>query len=76
MDFAAQQVQLNSPLACAGTPTFTKTATTSDSMQAREQNIWFGINKMNHYFANLNQGNLEQMIGDLSLVGGENLSTL
>ncbi len=35
-----------------------------------EQNIWFGINKMNHYFHNFNEGNLQQMNGDLSLSGG------
>jgi hypothetical protein len=35
-----------------------------------EQNIWFGINKMNHFFHNLSEGNLEQMNGDLSLSGG------
>jgi Legionella pneumophila major outer membrane protein precursor len=35
-----------------------------------EQNIWFGLNKMNHFFGNLSDGNLEQMNGDLSLSGG------
>lgn len=35
-----------------------------------EQNIWFGLNKMNHYFGQLHQGNLEQLNGDLSLQGG------
>jgi len=35
-----------------------------------EQNIWFGINKMNHFFHNLDEGNLEQMNGDLALAGG------
>ncbi len=35
-----------------------------------EQNIWFGINKMNHYFDNLSDGNLQQLNGDLSLQGG------
>ncbi len=35
-----------------------------------EQNIWFGLNKMNHYFHNLNDGSLEQMNGDLTLSGG------
>ena len=35
-----------------------------------EQNIWFGINKMNHFFHNLSEGNLEQMNGDLALSGG------
>jgi hypothetical protein len=35
-----------------------------------EQNIWFGINKMNRYFGQLNQGNLEQLNGDLTLQGG------
>lgn len=35
-----------------------------------EQNIWFGLNKMNHYFGALGDGNLEQMNGDLTLSGG------
>jgi len=35
-----------------------------------EQNIWFGLNKMNHYFGNLNEGNLEQFSSDLTLQGG------
>lgn len=35
-----------------------------------EQNIWFGLNKMNHYFSNFNEGNLQQMNGDLALSGG------
>ncbi len=35
-----------------------------------EQNMWFGINKMNHFFNDLNSGNLEQMNGDLALTGG------
>ena len=35
-----------------------------------EQNIWFGINKMNHYFRNLSGGSLQQMNGDLTLSGG------
>lgn len=35
-----------------------------------EQNIWFGINKMNHYFHNLSDGSLQQMNGDLTLSGG------
>jgi hypothetical protein len=35
-----------------------------------EQNIWFGVNKMNHYFHSLSEGNLQQMNGDLSLCGG------
>jgi hypothetical protein len=35
-----------------------------------EQNIWFGLNKMNHYFHNLSAGNLQQMNGDLTLSGG------
>lgn len=37
---------------------------------AWEQNIWFGVNKMNHYFSHLNEGNLQQMNGDLTLSGG------
>jgi hypothetical protein len=35
-----------------------------------EQNIWFGVNKMNHFTHNLSEGNLEQMNGDLTLSGG------
>ncbi len=35
-----------------------------------EQNIWFSLNKMNHFFGNLSQGNLEQMNTDLTLSGG------
>lgn len=35
-----------------------------------EQNIWFGMNKMNHYFHNLSEGSLQQMNGDLTLSGG------
>jgi hypothetical protein len=35
-----------------------------------EQNIWFGINKMNHYMNNLSEGSLEKMNGDLALSGG------
>jgi hypothetical protein len=35
-----------------------------------EQNIWFGVNKMNHYFHSLSEGNLQQMNGDLTLSGG------
>ena len=35
-----------------------------------EQNIWFGLNKMNRYFGQLQQGNLEQLNGDLTLQGG------
>lgn len=35
-----------------------------------EQNIWYGINKMNHYFNRLSEGNLQQLNGDLSLQGG------
>ena len=35
-----------------------------------EQNIWFGLNKMNHFFNGLSQGNLEQLNGDLTLQGG------
>lgn len=35
-----------------------------------EQNIWFGANKMNHFFGSLGEGNLEQMNGDLTLSGG------
>jgi len=35
-----------------------------------EQNIWFGLNKMNHFFHNLSEGNLEQMNGNLTLSGG------
>lgn len=35
-----------------------------------EQNIWFGINKMNHFFRNLSGGGLQQMNGDLTLSGG------
>ena len=35
-----------------------------------EQNIWFGQNKMNHWFGQFQQGNLEQMNGNLMLQGG------
>ncbi len=35
-----------------------------------EQNIWFGVNKMNHYFHNLSDGSLQQMNNDLTLSGG------
>jgi hypothetical protein len=35
-----------------------------------EQNIWFGINKMNHFFSRYSEGNLQQMNGDLTLQGG------
>jgi hypothetical protein len=35
-----------------------------------EQNMWFGMNKMNHFFGSASEGNLEQMNGDLSLSGG------
>ncbi len=35
-----------------------------------EQNIWFGVNKMNHYFHSLSEGSLQQMNGDLALAGG------
>jgi hypothetical protein len=35
-----------------------------------EQNIWFGLNKMNHWMYNLSEGILEQMNGDLMLQGG------
>ncbi len=35
-----------------------------------EQNIWFGLNKMNRYFGELHDGNLEQLNGDLTLQGG------
>ena len=34
-----------------------------------EQNIWFGLNKMNRYFSQLSQGELQQLNGDLSLQG-------
>lgn len=37
---------------------------------AWEQNIWFGLNKMNRYFNQLHQGNLEQLNSDLTLQGG------
>lgn len=37
---------------------------------AWEQNNWFGANKMNHFFSNLNDGNLEQMNGDICFAGG------
>jgi hypothetical protein len=35
-----------------------------------EENIWFGLNKMNHFFGDIDAGNLEQMNGDLTLSGG------
>lgn len=35
-----------------------------------EQNIWFGLNKMNRYFGKLHDGNLEQLNGDMTLQGG------
>lgn len=35
-----------------------------------EQNIWFGVNKMNHWFNQFHDGNLEQMNGNLMLQGG------
>jgi hypothetical protein len=35
-----------------------------------EQNIWFGLNKMNRYFHQLHEGNLEQLNSDLTLQGG------
>lgn len=35
-----------------------------------EQNIWFGLNKMNHFMGTLDDGNLEQMNGDIALAGG------
>jgi hypothetical protein len=35
-----------------------------------EQNIWFGINKMNHFFSGLHDGDLQQMNNDLTLQGG------
>ena len=35
-----------------------------------EQNIWYGINKMNHYFGQLQEGNLQQLNNDLCLQGG------
>ena len=35
-----------------------------------EQNIWFGINKMNHFFSSLHDGDLQQMNSDLTLQGG------
>ncbi|MBI2810456.1 MAG: hypothetical protein HYX67_06475 [Candidatus Melainabacteria bacterium] len=35
-----------------------------------EQNTWFGLNKMNHFFNDLHDGNLEQMSTDLNLAGG------
>ncbi len=35
-----------------------------------EQNIWFGINKMNHFFSALTNGDLQQMNSDLTLQGG------
>ena len=37
---------------------------------AWEQNIWFGLNKMNRYFNKLSEGNFQQMNGDLTLQGG------
>jgi hypothetical protein len=35
-----------------------------------EQNIWYGLNKMNHFFGNLQEGNLQQINTDLCLQGG------
>ncbi len=35
-----------------------------------EQNIWFGLNKMNRYFDQLHEGNLEQLNSDMTLQGG------
>jgi len=35
-----------------------------------EQNIWFGINKMNHFFSGFSEGDLQQMNSDLTLQGG------
>ncbi|MBS0620065.1 MAG: hypothetical protein JSS61_01215 [Verrucomicrobia bacterium] len=35
-----------------------------------EQNMWFGMNKMNRYFGQLQNGLLQQMNSDLSLQGG------
>lgn len=35
-----------------------------------EQNVWLGLNKMNHFFGSASEGNLEQMNGNLSLSGG------
>jgi hypothetical protein len=35
-----------------------------------EQNIWFGVNKMNHFFSGLHEGDLQQMNSDLTLQGG------
>ncbi|MGC1878679.1 MAG: Lpg1974 family pore-forming outer membrane protein [Rhabdochlamydiaceae bacterium] len=35
-----------------------------------EQNIWFSVNKMNHYFSGLGDGDLQQMNSDLTLQGG------
>jgi hypothetical protein len=35
-----------------------------------EQNIWFGLNKMNRFFSALQNGDLQQMNSDLTLQGG------
>ncbi len=35
-----------------------------------EQNIWFGLNKMNHWIGKYIDGNLQQMTGNLNLQGG------
>lgn len=35
-----------------------------------EQNIWFGLNKMNHFFSDLIDGDLQQMNSDLTFQGG------
>lgn len=35
-----------------------------------EQNIWYGANKMNHYFGQFSEGNLQQFNNDLCLQGG------
>lgn len=35
-----------------------------------EQNIWFGLNKMNHFLSDLYDGDLQQMNNDLTLQGG------
>lgn len=35
-----------------------------------EQNIWFGVNKMDHFFSELHDGDLQQMNTDLTLQGG------